>query len=563
MPTSRPTHYTSAALLNDIKQGRIKIPQFQRDYVWERERAACLLDSILKGYPLGTFILWKTQERLRAVRDIGGLNLPTPPEGEFTNQVLDGQQRLTSLVAAIEGLTVINSKRREDFGEICVDLDADLESDERVVHENSSSVPHERVTITFRELLTAGINALCRKFPADKHLDVIQRHKDQFNAYQFPAVELSDAPLAVATEIFTRLNVGGRSLTVFEIMVAKTWDETRAFDLLDRVKLINHELAAVNYGGLDHQIFVQLVVALVRQNIRKFDILNMQRAEFIDAWDNAMSCLRQAVDFCRSDLYIPVRALLPSERILIPLAYYFYLSKNNPAGDTKKRLIDLVFRIGLAERYSGTTESRIAQDLKAVKEIHEGKQPIYDFGVSATAESIRKNGHFRAGRSYIKTLLCLLAAQRPRCFLTGGDVILDNALLKQKNSKNYHHFFPRAFLAQVGGDLPADHIANITLIGANLNKNLIRAKPPSRYVSEFQRQNPSIGGDLASHLIDVNFLTSDDYAAFFSARCDALASELEKRLIPQERDIGALNAVFPEMASSDEEEGEDDVDETE
>ena len=538
MPNSRPTHYTSSILLSEIKQGKIKIPQFQREFVWERERSAKLIDSILKGYPLGTFIFWKTQERLRAVRNIGGLDLPTPPDGEFTYQVLDGQQRLTSLVAAMEGITL-----KEDFGEICVDLDTDPGSEDPIVYSRPSQMPKGHTAISFKQMITAGPLALTRAYPSEPHLEMIQRHRNQFNAYPFPAVELSDASLSIATEIFTRLNVGGRSLTGFEIMVAKTWDETRGFDLLERVKQMDGELAQVNYGNLDHQLFVQMVVAIAHKSIRTKDMLEMRRSEFIDTWPVAMQALRAAVDFCRSDLLIPVRALLPSERVLIPLAYYFHISGANPVGEAKRRLVDLFFRIGLSERYSGTTETRIAQDLRAVVEISQGKQPVYDYGVNASAESIRLNGHFRAGRSFIKTLLCVLTACGPRDFHTSGRVLLENALMKQKNSRNYHHFYPTAHLDKAGEVLPSNHIANITLISANLNKNLIRAKAPTKYLAEFSLQNSNLINDLKTHLITEAVLKSDDYSAFFNARNDALARELQGRLIPQQRDLGTAEVL--------------------
>ncbi len=58
-------------LMNDVQKGLIKIPQFQRDFVWTKEKSARLLDSILKGYPIGTFILWKTKETLRTIRNLG------------------------------------------------------------------------------------------------------------------------------------------------------------------------------------------------------------------------------------------------------------------------------------------------------------------------------------------------------------------------------------------------------------------------------------------------------------------------------------------------------------
>ncbi|HSU68500.1 MAG TPA: DUF262 domain-containing protein, partial [Tepidisphaeraceae bacterium] len=67
-------------LLHEIEKGLLKVPQFQREFVWSREKSAALIDSILRGYPIGTFILWKTKESLRAIRNIGNAKLPTTPE---------------------------------------------------------------------------------------------------------------------------------------------------------------------------------------------------------------------------------------------------------------------------------------------------------------------------------------------------------------------------------------------------------------------------------------------------------------------------------------------------
>jgi Protein of unknown function DUF262 len=67
LPT--PTHAQYANLLNDIENGEIKIPQFQRDFVWSVQKSAALIDSVVKGYPIGTFIFWATKDRLRSVKD--------------------------------------------------------------------------------------------------------------------------------------------------------------------------------------------------------------------------------------------------------------------------------------------------------------------------------------------------------------------------------------------------------------------------------------------------------------------------------------------------------------
>ncbi len=103
-----------AVLFANIDSGRVKIPQFQRDFVWGKEKTAALIDSILKGFPIGTFILWKTRERLRHMRNIGNFELPEPPSGDAIQYVLDGQQRITSLYAVRKGARITQDGREID-----------------------------------------------------------------------------------------------------------------------------------------------------------------------------------------------------------------------------------------------------------------------------------------------------------------------------------------------------------------------------------------------------------------------------------------------------------------
>ena len=93
-------------LFTGIDSGQIKIPKFQRDFVWGNDQTAKLIDSIIKGYPIGTFILWKTREELRSVRNVGNIELPEAPKGDAVQYILDGQQRVTSLYAVRKGIRV-------------------------------------------------------------------------------------------------------------------------------------------------------------------------------------------------------------------------------------------------------------------------------------------------------------------------------------------------------------------------------------------------------------------------------------------------------------------------
>jgi len=93
---------------------------------------------------------------------------------------------------------------------------------------------------------------------------------------------------------------------------------------------------------------------------------------------------------------------------------------------------------------------------------------------------------FSTGDAFCKAILCLYAYFEPKSFASNGLVKIDNSWLKQANSKNYHHFFPRRYLEKVGlQDWQANTILNITIVDDYLNKRWIRAKPPSEYMRTF------------------------------------------------------------------------------
>ena len=115
-PENQPKKYQH--LFSEIDTGKIKIPKFQRDFVWGKEQTAKLIDSIIKGYPIGTFILWKTRDELRHFKNIGNIELPETPKGDAVNYVLDGQQRITSLYAVRKGIILTRDNKEIDYKDL-------------------------------------------------------------------------------------------------------------------------------------------------------------------------------------------------------------------------------------------------------------------------------------------------------------------------------------------------------------------------------------------------------------------------------------------------------------
>jgi hypothetical protein len=297
------------------------------------------------------------------------------------------------------------------------------------------------------------------------------------------------------------------------------------------------------------------------KDVKRSTILNLKKSEFIEMWDTAVDCIKKAIDFFRG-YGVVVSRLLPYPALIVPFAYFFYKHKRNPVGPTKKMLEDFFWRASLGVRYSSGVEGKLTQDVAKIDKIIEGKLPTYEWTVDVSLEQLKNPqwGAFATGRSSIKAILCLFAMHKPKSFDNNQDVIIDNSWLKVSTSKNYHHFFPKAYMRKNYPEMNYwlyNHILNITIVDEFLNKGKIKAKAPSMYMKSFIRENDDIEQTMKTHLIG-NFdrfgISTDEYMKFFNQRAKWVNKELEKRIIPQQT---GNEQQLEEVEVTDEVEGDD------
>jgi len=522
-------------LISEIQKGQIKVPKFQRNFVWSLEKTAKLLDSILKGYPIGTFILWETNERLNDIKNIGSLQLPAIPDGTKVQYVLDGQQRITSLYAAFLGAQIRKEgeKKVSDYSDIFVNLDGNVENnDDQIV----TSEEPETVSISLSQILNLNDNLLeIKENYSDEHFKKIYQYSQAFSTYDFSTIVLRKEDIDSAIEVFTRINTGGQTLTLFEIMSAKTYDEQQDFDMEDRFQKLMDELSERKYNSISSSVILATLSLVLSKNkeCKRKTILQLEKQQIIDTWDDVISALKESIDYFRSVYRIPVSAILPYDSLLVPFSYFFYYNREKPKGNQIKYLEEFFWRISLSFRYSSATESKLSQDIKRIDKILEGNRPSYDeIKVHLSSPKDLVEIGFSAGSSYCKAVLCLLAYHEPKDFQSNGRIILDNSWLKVANSKNYHHFFPKSYLRKqnIGNE---NSLVNISLVSADLNKRKIKAKAPSIYIQEFLDENDGLPTTLKSHLIDGldEFgIRSDDYLVFLEKRAKLIYKELKDRI---------------------------------
>lgn len=528
------------SLFNEIDTGQIKLPMFQREFVWEKEQSAKLIDSIIKGFPIGTFILWKTREELRSYKDVGNHKLPDTPKGDYVQYILDGQQRITSLYAIRKGIRISKDGKEVDYKDIFIDLSSSPETDEPLTTTDIPVGDDAGRYISVHRLLTSQISDLFDDFDKDK-LRTIEFYKGKLVNYDFSTITIKDYPIEIACEIFSRINTGGKSLTIFEIMVAKTYDESKCFDLADKFEILRDGseeekrcLAEAKFDTLPESVIMQCVSAITSRAVRGRDILKVKRNVFIENWSPMVDSLFSAVDFIRTELRIPVSHLLPYPAIMVPITYFFFKTKNKkPSNNQIKRLEQFFYWCGLTERYNSASDSKVMDDFNKMDSIVNGESPTYSDGELTISADFIKTTYFSTGNAFCKSILCLFVYNQPRSFDTDGIVILDNSNLKIASSRNYHHFFPKKYLEVHHKNMEANLIANITLIDGYSNKHKIGKKPPSEYISKFSEDNSQLENTLRSHLINdlVGFgIDSNDYSMFIDKRSSEISNALSKKL---------------------------------
>ena len=527
-------------LFADIDTGYTKIPKFQRDFVWSKVQTSKLIDSIIKGFPIGTFIFWKTREELRHVKNIGNAELPSQKAGESVAYVLDGQQRITSLFAVKKGLIITKEGKEIDYKDISIDLSLNPDDEEEVV----SSDPIEGSScISVYQLLNGSLVELIDKYSKDD-IGKIGIYQKRLTTYDFSTILIDEYPIDIACEIFTRINTGGMELTLFEIMVAKTYDQERGFDLADEYEMLidngDHEkdLKDAGYETIPTSTILQCIAACLIQDVRRKSILKLDKSDVIEIWPNVKDSIFYAIDFFSSQYRIPVSRLLPYPGLLVPFTYFFFNNNGNPPTSIQnKLLLQYFWWVSLLRRFSSGVESKLAQDFKRIDDILEGNAPSYQGEeIELTLDGVI-NRPFSTGDSFCKAILTLYAYHVPRSFSDNSLVKIDNSWLKVAFSKNYHHFFPKNYLKRNGfTEYEANSIVNITIVDDYLNKRAIGAKAPSNYMNTFKKDNDDLVKTMKTHLIDDldDFgIWNDDYKAFLDKRGKKILRELNKRLNPK------------------------------
>jgi hypothetical protein len=503
-----PSNPRLASLLSDVARGNIKIPVFQREFLWNDEQIMSLLDSIYRGYPVGSLLLWSTRVSLDHERNVGGFALPKTPEDYPVNYVLDGQQRLTTLYGVFNSDAETTDKELAGRFNVCFSPE-----DESFVH-HSAADPAS--SINLRVILdTTKLFPELARF-SDVHKNKIATLTERFKDYEFPVVTIKDRTNQEVCRVFQRINSSGTSLSTLELLAAWTWSEQ--FDLRNEIEILLDRLADKGYEALDENLLMRCLSSIVLDGIEADELVDAAPEKLIEGMATLKQAMYATIDFLEKELRIKNVIFLPFPIMIVPLVRFFSITLK-PKAAQLTALRRWFWFCSFTQRYKAGTNKLVMADLKNMQDLAAGK-PVFD-SLEATIESSLFKKTWRINSTAAKAAICLLAQFGPRSFLTGAVVDLSDSMAAY-NAREFHHIYPKAFLAAAGiGFHEANVIANICLLTSSDNK-AISDRSPAEYFSDIPVDQKN--HIFASALIPPESADgSKPYSEFLNLRASKLA----------------------------------------
>ena len=489
-------------LIADVSKGEVKVPKFQRPFVWRGEQALSLMDSIACSFPVGSLLLWKTNDKLIAERDIGDFRLPETDDLTPTLYVLDGQQRITVIYSCLA------SDANEGFA-----IGYDLVNQEfiELPEEDSLHVFPLRLTFATSSLLNfrTALQAHSQHELLQERLDLLI---DAITSYKVPVVTLKELTVEEVCPIFERINSSGTRLSTYDLMVAATWSEE--FDLDDEASTITAALDPKGFGDVESNTVLKCVSAVQNRSIKKEDVLALRELECdrmkAAVGDTSKSMLR-AVDLLSTEFGIQTWDFLPYEAIVVVLSSLFNEVGGSLGSDQIQRVRKWFWRSAFDQRYRGASESFISRDIRHVIDyVANDHGSPEQFGVPPSPDSLMRTA-FRSNNSRSRALILALASKGPRNLTNGAVIDVANAL-SSYNKKQFHHIFPRAHLRRTNAHGEHNSLSNICILAASENLAISDADP-CLYLPQCIESH----GENANLVFDSNLLPSPlitDYRSY-------------------------------------------------
>lgn len=509
-------------LLTKLLNGDVRIPSFQRGFVWDSERVAHLMDSIYKGFPFGSLLFWRTRTPLNTERNLGPYKLPDQDPDFPIDYVLDGQQRATSIFGVFQ--TSLQPEPGEDAS--IFDIYFDLTQESTVQDSNFIYVPPSEFDperhFPLRYLFDPPAYRRFLRDMNDDIADTVDELYQRFTTARIPVQTFTTDDRTAVAIVFERINRLGVELDTLQLMSAWTWNED--FDLQDEFSSLAEELEPFGFRsvGEDSDLLLRCCSAVVTGEASPSAIINLSGEEVRDRFNEIRSGVLGAVDFLRASANVISAHVLPYPSIIIPLSVFFAAENDqetHPTAEQQEVLVKWVWRVFLSRRYSKRLE-QLNYDIREIRKLRCGESSqLGNFDVDLSPEFFRSS-QFNLNTLNTKTFVLLLASEGPLNFCSGAPVVLDD-VLRNCNKREFHHIFPRRFLSSRGEERKRINCLSNFAVLSRADNNRLGGGAPSEYRGAMPANDEAVRLILSKALCPPDPF-DDDFNRFLDARTDLL-----------------------------------------
>jgi hypothetical protein len=525
-------------LLSDIRTRDLVLPEFQREYVWTRDQAKQLIVSLVKGYPVGGLLIWKTDKPPELK------NMPKLPEKMGTLQVLlDGQQRLTTLHMLLTG-SIPAYYKPEDILSDPRDLYFNLDSGESQYYQNSrmqGDPMWQRVVDCFTgdgidpieiAMQSSQDNSAIPKLAQrlNKNLNALRSTKEVSLPVQ--AVP-PHAGLEEAIDIFDRINSQGTKLTDAELAlthVTAKWPQAR--------RVLKEKMAFCAARDFDFSLtFMTRALVATVTGRALYELIHPRPYPDLQAgWKTLSNVLDYLMNMLPKAAQIHGTDDLNTTNALIPLIAY--LARSNGVFPNQKaghHAVNWLYAALMWARYTAQTDQRLEADLSIVAKEVEPWAALRANIIEQRGRIDVKSDDFegRTAQHPLYRMVYILAKAHGAMDWFNGVPL--GKTVGASYAVHSHHIFPQSLLYGSGFDADnhvhrqmVNEIANRAFLTAASNIPLSNTEP-SVYLPTIEAKYP---GALARQFIpmDPALWRIERYADFLSARRELLARKLNEHL---------------------------------
>lgn len=578
MSTFDSTKLSLQALLKEICDGKIQLPDFQRGWVWDDDHIRDLLVSIARSFPVGAVMLLENGGAVKfQTRPVEGLESSPAKDVAPEKLILDGQQRLTTLTQALALSTPVQTHtskgkkiQRHYYFDIRLAVDAPHELDTAIIAVDEKRQVRSNFGRDIElDLSTRELECQQLYFPCDQVMNSDQWEEslhsvapDQFplymqfrsqilksfRDYHLPVIQLQkETSKEAVCLVFEKVNTGGVQLSVFELITASyaaegynlrdDWFGSDLRNVASRQKRLAKDPLLSGVEATEFLQAITLVYTLQRKHAdiamgksgkavrpvsaKRADVLELPLSAWTDNADKMEKGFKLAAKFLRKESFYGPRELPYSTQIVPLAAVLIHLEDKWLEPKIYDKLARWFWSGVLGELYGGAVETRIANDYEQLIQWVDDDEALPRTVFDANFQPDRFDtlrSRLSAAYKAINVLVLREGAQDWLWKAGIQELDLDEVAL------DIHHIFPRDWCIKQGIKKESyDSILNKTPLSYKANRK-IGGDAPSVYLPRLQAEkhvqltDEQLGEILVSHALDPALLRADDYDGFIADR---------------------------------------------